>query len=1206
VPANVDTRHLSKNPSTPSAEASLRHDTLVNEISNLDLEAKDISGQGSDPAFSDTDDKSEEDSEDFDFETELTPENLVPTYVSLQTRLYNTHPNCASIIVGGKRAKGGGKKPTKAAPQAPPKSLSDKQKSTVKRLQQKLSELERDPLFDSYIADTAWRDTRAKLDEESWSKKQTKEKQPKAPLPTGVRGKRNESGTTETPEEDMSLMGSLFEGPPTEEPSASGESVSIRDFEESSSKATNTFGSKVGKGKAGVGAAAMRKLVQEICKSRDVNSKVRFDVVSGTSMSSRSRLTITWSSPVDITPSPEGTDDPDVLVQLPEDNKTIFEMKKLAAATSDQADGFIVTFALFNLFAKKEEKLYLRLPTVWRNIWVELVEEEKNRLEKEEMRLLEILKELLRPEFKTDRKPTEAMSKVTPKTTGGGDAPGEDPSTKRKPKASYEKYLESEDIKEAWQRRRSLLAFQQMEAYRQSLPMWSFREEVIRAVEGNSVVVLSGETGCGKSTQLPTFLLEHEMMTGRPCKIYCTQPRRISALSLARRVSEEMGEGKGKVGGLVGYAIRLENMVSDATRLVYATTGIVMRMLERSPELDGVTHLILDEVHERSIESDFLLVVLKRLLVKRKDLKVVLMSATVDAERFSDYLGGAPVLKVPGRTFPVQEFYLEDAIETTNFKAEDDPRGSRTRKGYYDDNDADLDVDSGNGDLTGGSSLQSYKSETRATLNKLDHYRIPYELIIKLLETISTSPQYVDYSKAILIFLPGLGEIRRLNDMILGHPMFGPHRTGGWLVYPLHSTIASEEQEQAFLVPPPGVRKIVLATNIAETGITIPDVTAVIDTGKHKEMRFDEKRQLSRLVETFISRANAKQRRGRAGRVQPGICWHLFTKLRHDTLMSDQQTPEIMRLSLQDLVLRVKICALGNVEEVLTSALDSPTPKNIRRAIDSLVDVKALTSEEGLTPLGRQLAKLPLDVYLGKLTLLGSIFSSLDAVLTIAAMLSSKSPFMTPIGSTFEAERARASFARGDSDLLTGYNAYCSWRRVCLNRGGALSEADFCRKNYISSRTMNGIEDLKLQLTAAVVEAGFLRLTPQERSALNRARFATFRRSQFFTLPSSTSINSDNDTLVNSIVAAAFYPKLLVREGKGWKNIGASVKVVKIHQHSVNRHNDKNEWLSYYGIMQGGRGSHDAHETGRVEEVAIAVLCGDAEFKVCTTFVVAS
>jgi len=1190
----ADNRHLIAPGS--ALMPTVKHASLISEISNLGLESKDISDRGSGPVVSPTAANGADLDEGSEIESDcedLTPENLEPTYVALQTRLYKIHPNCASTIVGGKKAKGGGKKPTKSPPQPPPKSLSDKDRATVKRLQQKLAEVERDPLFDSYAADTAWRDERTKLDEEAYAIKKAKPKPP--PATSRIAEPKLQPLS---PTDDDNSMG-LLDGPPTEEQETASASVKIRDFEAApASTASSWVTNKVAKGKAGVGAAAMRKLVQEICKSRDVNSKVVFSTVSGTSLSNRSRLRITWTLPSDITPTPatdDGEDEPDVIVTLPEDNVTVFEMKKLAVASHDQADGFIVTFALHRLFAKKEEKLYLRLPTVWRNVWAELVEEDKNRSEAEEVKVLEGLKELLKVDTQETVVPREKSTKASPID---GQV-SEEEASERKQKASYEKYMESEDIKEAWQRRRASSAFLKMEAYRKSLPMWAFRQQVLSAVEANPVVVLSGETGCGKSTQLPTFLMEHELENGRPCKIYCTQPRRISAISLARRVSEEMGEGKGKVGGLVGYAIRLENVVTDQTRLIYATTGIVMRMLERSTELADVTHLILDEVHERSIESDFLMVVLKRLLAKRKDLKVVLMSATVDAERFSDYLGGAPVLKVPGRTYPVEHFYLEDAIEATGFSLEEDPRNSRFRRNEWDDNDADLDTGSGSGAASGN--LNAYSPGTKATLSQIDEYRIPYELILKLLETIATSPQFVDYSKAILVFLPGLGEIRRMSDMILGHPMFGSYGRRGmnsWLIYPLHSTIASEDQEQAFLIPPPGMRKIVLATNIAETGITIPDVTAVIDTGKHKEMRFDEKRQLSRLSETFVSQANAKQRRGRAGRVQPGICFHLFTKARHETSMADQQTPEIMRLSLQDLVLRVKICNLGDVEEVLTSALDSPTPKNIRRAVDSLVDAKALTQGEGLTPLGRQLAKLPLDVYLGKLVLLGSIFGCLDAALTIAALLSSKSPFVSPYGSEGEAKRARLFFKRGDSDLLTGYNAYSAWRRVCTS-GQHISEGEFCRRNYLSQRTLSAIEDLKGQLTAAVVDAGFVTLAPHERAALNRARYQSYRRNSFFVVPDSYNYASSNDEICNTVIAAAFYPKLLSKDGKGWRNVGSG-KSVKVHQKSVNRGTDC-EWLCYYGIMQagGGRKTYDAHDTGRVEGVGIAVLCGDVDWKVC-------
>ena len=674
----------------------------------------------------------------------------------------------------------------------------------------------------------------------------------------------------------------------------------------------------------------------------------------------------------------------------------------------------------------------------------------------------------------------------------------------------------------------------------------------------------------GKSTQVPAFLLEHELSHGRPCKIYVTEPRRISAVSLARRVSDELGENKGDLGtnrSLVGYSIRLEANTSRETRLVFATVGIVMRMLEGSNDLHEVTHLVLDEVHERSIDSDFLLIVLRRLLIQRKDLKVVLMSATVDAERFSKYLGGAPILNVPGRTFPVDVRYLEDAVELTGYRPSD---ATVEKMVDLDDDDTAETQDSGNGqssDIMSG--LSSYSAQTRSSLAQFVEYRIDFDLIVQLMVKIATDPSLESYSKAVLVFLPGIAEIRTLNDMLLGDPRFAK----AWLVYPLHSSIATEDQEAAFLVPPPGMRKVVLATNIAETGITIPDVTCVVDTGKHREMRFDEKRQLSRLIDTFISRANAKQRRGRAGRVQNGLCFHMFTKHRHDKIMSDQQTPEMLRLSLQDLAIRVKICKIGGIEDTLSDALDAPSHKNIRRAVDALIDVRALTQAEELTPLGHQLARLPLDVFLGKLILLGTVFKCLDMALTVAAILSSKSPFSAPFGQRAQADNAKMAFRRADSDLLTVYNAYLAWKRVCQDNSGVGKEFQFCRKNFLTQQTLANIEDLKGQLLVSLADSGFLSLTDEERKTLSRLRFSQNRgrrQQNFFEVPRRVNTNSDNDVISASVIAWSFYPKLLVRDvpnTKGLRNVGNN-QSISLHPTSVNRGRLDIKWLSYYHIMQ--------------------------------------
>ena len=561
------------------------------------------------------------------------------------------------------------------------------------------------------------------------------------------------------------------------------------------------------------------------------------------------------------------------------------------------------------------------------------------------------------------------------------------------------------------------------------------------------------------------------------------------------------------------------------------------------------------------------------------------MSATVDAQKFSNYLGQAPVFEVPGRTYPVDARYLEDAIEITKYRLGDGNDAGIEAEDADQDEEA---VISASGVPKVGH-LANYSLQTRQTMSNINEYRVAYELIIKLLESIHTG-HLAEYSKATLIFLPGIAEIRRLNDMLSGHPLFGRHCD----VFALHSSISTEDQERAFLDPPAGKRKIVLATNIAETGITIPDITCVIDTGKHKEMRFDERRQLSRLIEAFISQANAVQRRGRAGRVQNGLCFHLFSKRRFEQ-MPLEQTPEMLRLSLQDLVLRVKICRLGSIEETLSEALDPPSAKNIRRAIDALQDVKALTLGHDLTALGKQLARLPLDVFLGKLLLLGAIHSCLDAALTIAAILSAKSPFTSTIVNRSQAEQAKFSFQRGDSDLLTVYNAYSAWRRVCNTKG--VSEQQFCRKSCLSSLTLSNIEDLKGQLMNSLLDANFVTLTAEERSTFNKTRHHQHRRRAFVEVPPRYATNGTNDLIINSIIAMSFYPKLIKREGKGWRNV-ANNQTISLHPTSVNKRSSNTmQWLSFYHIMQSSNKFYNAHETSAVEDMAVALLCGEAEVK---------
>ncbi|KAL8830580.1 MAG: hypothetical protein Q9170_005671 [Blastenia crenularia] len=1113
-----------------------------------------------------------------DADSDMDPDTMTERFIGLQTRLYELDPD---FDVAGHQ---NGRKAPLSSKTTPDQNLPSQRVKILRRLER----LQRDILFDRYDAEQRWTEKRNQLAKSAAQRKRLQIDNGStandiAPLRHGdgaaaIRQAQQSSDDSEG-DDTAEALGDFFSGL-SDDPTTKDCSISSPDIQASSGHPiiVRDFGKW--------GGISPRRTLEDACKARDTRARISYRLMDRSPFSKQHAVRIHWSRD-----QPQPLESPTKALSCTSDRRHVHvEMITDATPDSIQSEAYVSTAALFLIFSSipKEEKASLRLPSVWRDFWVELCGLKKEvdlAADREELRSIRALVEA-RP------KPHDEGPKEPPDVSLKTPAPNIDNLVNRDEPAQVSKL--SEHLKALWLSKSAVPSFHSMLRQRKTLPIWSFRDTILQTIKDHQIIIICGETGCGKSTQVPSFILEGELSLGRACRIYCTEPRRISAISLARRVSEELGERKIDVGtsrSLVGYAIRMENKLVRETRLVYATTGIVMRMLESADNLQEITHLVLDEVHERSIESDFLLIVLRKLLVKRPKLRVILMSATVDAAKFSDYFNGAPVMTVPGRTFPVESRYLEDVLEETKFTGND-----FQSKPSPDEIDEDEDIDAEDSKKAQNDTLIGYSTRTRSTLANFDEYRINYDLILNLLEAIASKPKLVGFSKAILVFLPGIAEIRRLNGMLSGHSSF----SYGWQIHALHSTIAMDEQERAFATPPANHRKIVLSTNIAETGVTIPDVTCVIDTGKHKEMRFDERRQLSRLIEVFISRANAKQRRGRAGRVQQGICFHLFTRGRHDSIMALEQTPEMLRLSLQDLVLRVKLCKLGSIDQTLSEALDPPSAKNIRRAIDALVDVKALTVAEELTPLGRQLAKLPLDVFLGKLILLGCIFKCLDATLTIAAILSSKSPFAAPMGARSQADQARLAFRRGDSDPLTVHNAYCSWRRAC-NASGA-SEQQFCRKNCLSQQNLMTIEELKAQLATSLVDAGFLELGEGEEISLHRIRSWSSKRT-FLDIPARYNSHS-TDLMVNSILCWSFYPKLLKRDGKGWRNV-ANNQSISLHPTSVNKGIEHPpQWLSFYHIMQSTNKYYNAHETSAVEPFAFILACGDAEFKMFSGVIV--
>ncbi|KAG5485444.1 hypothetical protein LSCM1_07528 [Leishmania martiniquensis] len=625
---------------------------------------------------------------------------------------------------------------------------------------------------------------------------------------------------------------------------------------------------------------------------------------------------------------------------------------------------------------------------------------------------------------------------------------------------------------------------------RESLPAHNIRETLRVALGKHNVVVIGGETGSGKTTQIPQFLYEFmcEEGHGSSANIVCTQPRRLAATSVALRVAEERDEA---VGGTVGYSIRLESCVSKKTQITYCTTGIVLRRLQTDKYLGRVSHVVVDEIHERGVDTDFLLILLRDLVRRREDLKVVLMSATMDSELFARYFDGAPVISIAGRTFPVKVMHLEQIIPMVNYTLEEgspfekisgdkEKRRRNTRK-----NVLSLDLEDVEEDMEREKAQQklaqvvSASPKTLDTLARMNFDVINYELIEYVVEYIETT---LRLPGAVLVFLPGMAEIQRCLEQL----QLNPRLTKSCLFYNLHSSLGSSEQQGVFRRPPAGKRKVILGTNIMETSITIDDAVYVIDTGKAKENRYNARKSLSELVTVSISKANCRQRQGRAGRVQEGFCFRLFTEAQFEAF-EDHQLCEMHRVPLESIILQIYSLHLGDEVEYLQKALTPPEECAIRSSVNVLTTLGALTVEKRLTSLGQHLANLPLDVRVGKMIIHGALLQCVDPVLTIAACLATRSPFLASVDFRTEVENMRRAFAGETlSDQLSSWFAYNKWASV-LQQKGAAAARKVCQDYYLSPATLKQIESTKRQYERYLYEAGFLDSAP--RSHLSPAKF---------------------------------------------------------------------------------------------------------------------
>ncbi|EFN61923.1 Probable ATP-dependent RNA helicase DHX36 [Camponotus floridanus] len=681
--------------------------------------------------------------------------------------------------------------------------------------------------------------------------------------------------------------------------------------------------------------------------------------------------------------------------------------------------------------------------------------------------------------------------------------------------------------------------------FRQKLPVYHKKSEILQLIKDNQVIVISGETGCGKTTQIAQFILDDQLEAGNGSitRIICTQPRRISAISVAERVAAERTE---KLGKSVGYQIRLEKIPTrEQGSILFCTTGILLQIMKTDPALKDFSHVILDEIHERTTESDFIITLLKQVIPKRTDLKILLMSATLNSERFSKYYNECPMIHIPGFTYPVQEFYLEDVLSLIQFRF---PEAESTVYRKYGKAQRERYKEKVHKKEDFFDIIQPYIQQLRAEVKYAEHVlselrnpnseNLSLELIEKLVRYICNNKQ----PGAILIFLPGMMDISQLNKMMLESGCYPPNK---YIIYPLHSRMPTIDQKLIFKEPPDDIRKIIIATSIAETSITIEDVVYVIDCGKTKLGRFDIAHNIQTLNPEWVSLANAKQRRGRAGRVKSGECYHLYSKAREMTF-DQYPLPEMLRTRLEEVILQIKMLQLGKAKEFLASIMDPPDLKAIDLSLNLLRTLNALDEEEHLTPLGYHLAHLPLDPRTGKMILWAALFSCVEPIFAIAASLTFKDAFYCPLGKEEEANKKKLELSMGEySDHIALAEALRRFE-VARRRGNA---GQFCREYFLSFNTLKLLSEMKIQFAQYLYEMKFLNSdNPGDKNA-NR--------------------NSNNVALIKTIVCAGLYPNIAVirRASKNgifsWTPEDGSVRT---HPSSVNckASNFPSQYLTYF------------------------------------------
>ena len=539
----------------------------------------------------------------------------------------------------------------------------------------------------------------------------------------------------------------------------------------------------------------------------------------------------------------------------------------------------------------------------------------------------------------------------------------------------------------------------------EALPITARADEIVKLIREHQVVVIAGETGSGKTTQLPKLCLAAGL--GEAGLIGCTQPRRLAARSVARRVAEELGT---QLGDKVGFQVRFTDQVSEQSLIKFMTDGILLAETQGDPWLSAYDTIIIDEAHERSLNIDFLLGYLKRLAKKRPELKIIVTSATIDTARFAEHFDNAPVVSVEGRAYPVE----------VRWRSTDELAARRNQR---------------SSDMQQGSA-----EHVAAALDEITHD---------------------DPHGDVLVFMPGEREIRD------AHLLLSRRQYRETEIMPLYARLSANEQDRVFKPGPK--RRVVLATNVAETSLTVPRIRYVIDTGTARVKRYSQRSQIERLHVEPISQAAANQRKGRCGRVGPGICYRLYDEADF-AARAAYADPELLRSSLANVILRMLSLQLGEVDEF--PFLEAPDPRVVADGYRRLAEISAIDDSRQLTAIGRTLARLPIDVQLARMLVEANKLGSLRELLTVVAFLSTQDPRERPADARQQADAAHAAFADPKSDIVGVLNL---WREYDTAHEELTQSKlrDWCSRHFLSFLRMREWRELHRQLLLVVQELGW-------------------------------------------------------------------------------------------------------------------------------------